>query len=76
MSRETEDDIAAKMVAEFEHRGFRICDWRRLVHNGIPGRDDEVDGYLMFFSEQRVPGNTAQWAGYLAGAILEHGEGK
>lgn len=60
---------AAELVASNDH-------WRRLVHSGVPGHDDEVDGYLMFFDEQRVPGNAAQWAGYLAGAILEHGEGK
>lgn len=26
MSRETEDEIAATMVAELKHRGFRICE--------------------------------------------------
>lgn len=56
---------AAELATDADHM-------KRLIHNGIPGEDDEVDGYLTSFNGKRAPSNEAQWAGYLARCISTH----
>lgn len=58
-------EIRAAELAGSEHH------WRRLITNGIPGEDDEVDGFLMHCSDG-TPATAAEWAGYLARCIHDH----
>lgn len=69
-ARDDDPRVAVEIrAAELAHNEIHMM---RLISTGIPGQDDEVDGYIMAIGDRHEPWNSAQLAGYLAHAITKH----
>lgn len=60
--------MCEKRAAELAHTPRH---WTRLITSGVPGEDDEVDGFLSYGSGM-IPHTPGEWAGYLARQIATH----